>query len=117
MQSPLYGFNLTDAHKLYHSDILHQSDKGILETVMRVAASFFATEERKQVDRAIMQLKGFPDLLLPKVGFADLDSKRTATQTGHLFAALPVPLLALLGCHDMLVPCIAACSGDMPAFF
>lgn len=28
LQSPLYGFAFTDAHRLYHSDILHQSDKG-----------------------------------------------------------------------------------------
>ena len=82
---------------------------------MRFAASFFPTEERGQVDSAIMQLKGFPDLLHPNVGFADLESKRTTTQTGHLFAVLPVPLLALEGCHDMLVPCIVARSGEMPA--
>ena len=115
LQSPLYGFNLTDAHKLYHTDILHQSDKGILESVMKVTASFFNTQEREQVDEAIMQLKGFPNLNLPKVGFADLDSKRTATQTAHLFASLSVPLLALMGCHAMLVPCIWACSGDIIA--
>lgn len=80
---------------------------------MSIGASFLSLHDRQQADQNIYQLKGFPDFNLPKIGLADLDSKRTATQTGNLFAALPVALTGLLECSDMILPCIAACSGSL----
>ena len=94
MQSALYGFNLTDAHSAYHSDVLHQTDRGVFLYVMEIISGILTCPELSAISAAVLSLKGFPLLSLPSQGF-DVKGKVTATETRHLFHVLPVGLLAV----------------------
>ena len=110
LQSPLYGFRFVDAHAAYHTDLLHQSDRGVLLTVMEAIARLLSTDEREAVQHHILAVKGFPDLRLPSKGFVDLKAKATATETANLFACLPVTLMGV-ALVDRICDSIEACTG------
>ncbi len=97
MQSALYGFRFVDAHDCYHTDAMHQTDKGIFEHLMMIFANNLKNRESVDVTVAAKSLRKCPLLRLPTRGLKNLSVKCTAVEQRDLFKCMPVALLAAHG--------------------
>lgn len=105
MQSALYGFRFVDAHDAYHTDAMHQTEKGIYEHLMVIFARNLTSGQSADVTAAARSSRKCPLLRLPTRGLKNLSVKCTAVEQGDLFKCMPVALLAARGAtrlHDFI---------------
>lgn len=80
---------------LGHPDRLHQTNKGIMDHMLRQVRGQLATAEAALVDRELYRVPDYPGLSLPTGGFAGMQS--TASELRALFVCALVPLTAAHG--------------------
>ena len=80
---------------LGHPDRLHQTNKGIMDHVLKQVRAQLSTAETALVDAALRRVPVYPGLSLPTGGLAATNS--SATELRALFICALVPLTAVHG--------------------
>ncbi|KAL0018413.1 hypothetical protein WJX79_005315 [Trebouxia sp. C0005] len=95
VMTALAGFNfVTNAYATYYPDRLHQSSRGLAETIMGFLQKRLAIRELASLNSYIGLLPGFPAFNVPSAGM-DVDKKATASEMADLFKLMPVALLSV----------------------
>ena len=91
----MIGFAFVDnVYSLYHTDRLHQSNRGLAEDIVRFLHAGLKPADLAVLNGYLQSLPPFPGFKIPSFGLQQ-NEKATATEQANLFKLLPVALFVL----------------------